>query len=133
MPVQIAGLDLYVNHPVIALGSSEWIPASLELGGRAAAACETHLVVRVQPQTSLVRVRIFHADPESVAGPGLGFTTVFSGPLLLPDGRLVVGDIMGQSRFTTSLLGPGLHRARVDVDDAVGHAHVVDITVARDS
>ncbi|MEU5386636.1 hypothetical protein [Kitasatospora cineracea] len=131
--MQIAGLDLYVNHPIIALGSSEWIPASLELGGRAAAACETHLLVRVQPQTALVRVRIFLAEAENVDGPAIGFATVFDGPLLLPDGRLAIGDVMGQSRFTTSLLGPGTRRVRVDVDDAVGHARALDVTVARDA
>ncbi|MFG2909176.1 hypothetical protein ACGF13_29430 [Kitasatospora sp. NPDC048286] len=131
--MQIAGLDLYVNHPIIALGSSEWMPASLELAGRAAAACETHLLVRVQPQTALVKVRIFLPDTEDLSGPAIGFTTVFDGPLMLPDGRFVIGDVMGQSRFATTLPGPGTRRVRVDVDDAVGHAHAVDITVARDS
>ncbi|MFI6702981.1 hypothetical protein ACIBJC_29250 [Streptomyces sp. NPDC050509] len=32
--VQIAGIDLYVNHPVMALGATEWIPTTLALPGR---------------------------------------------------------------------------------------------------
>ncbi|MFD6292974.1 hypothetical protein [Streptomyces sp. NPDC060205] len=53
--MQIAGVDLYVNHPLMALGSTEWIPTTLALDGAPAAACDTHLIVRVQVQVALVK------------------------------------------------------------------------------
>lgn len=64
--MQIAGVDLYVNHPVMALGSTEWIPTTLALDGAPAAACDTHLIVRVQAQVPLVTIRVFqdHGDAD---------------------------------------------------------------------
>jgi hypothetical protein len=128
--VQIAGLDLYVNHPVMALGSTEWIPTTLALEDRPAAACETHIVVRVQAQVQLVKVRVFIEDISSVGTKQDGFATVFDGSLLLADGRLVVGDVIGQSRYTTNLVGqPGKRRVTVAVDNPNGPAGAVDITL----
>jgi hypothetical protein len=131
--VQIAGVDLYVNHPVIGLGSTEWIPTTLALDGAPATACDTHVVVRVQAQVVLVRVRVFmdHGDTDDRGTGREPLTTVFDGHLLLSDGRLVVGDVVGQSRFTTSLLGePGRRRVRVLVDDPQGRARAVDIVIS---
>ncbi|MFF2548727.1 hypothetical protein ACFVUY_40070 [Kitasatospora sp. NPDC058063] len=134
--MQIAGIDLYANHPVLAIGSTEWIPTTLALNNAPAAACDTHLIVRVQAQTVLVKVRIFK-DHDASGGQGReleSLTTVFDGHLLLSDGRLVVGDIIGESRFTTSLLGmPGRRRVRVSVDDAQGRARAVDIVISADT
>lgn len=134
--MQIAGVDLYVNHPLMALGSTEWIPTTLALDGAPAAACETHVLVRVQAQVVLVKVRIFK-DDDSVDVHGGGrepLTAVFDGHLLLSDGRLVVGDVVGESRFTTSLLGkPGRRRVRVLVDDSQGWARAVDIVISAET
>ncbi|WP_069766842.1 hypothetical protein [Streptomyces sp. LUP30] len=134
--MQIAGIDLYVNHPVMAIGSTEWIPTTLALNNEPAAACETHLIVRVQAQTVLVKVRIFqdHDDSDGQGRDLESLTTVFDGHLLLSDGRLVVGDVVGESPFTTSLLGmPGRRRVRVSVDDAQGRARAVDIVISAET
>ncbi|MFI5751925.1 hypothetical protein ACIBBE_40040 [Streptomyces sp. NPDC051644] len=134
--MQIAGIDLYVNHPVMAIGSTEWIPTTLALNNEPAAACDTHLIVRVQAQTVLVKVRIFkdHGDSDGQGRDLESLTTVFDGHLLLSDGRLVVGDVVGESRFTTSLLGrPGRRRVRVSVDDAQGWARAVDIVISAET
>ncbi|MEI5011852.1 hypothetical protein RB196_35405 [Streptomyces sp. PmtA] len=57
-----------------------------------------------------------------------GFTIVFDSPLLPADGRLVVGDVVGRSRFPTSLVGkPGRHRVTVAVDNPNGPARAVDV------
>ncbi|PVC80683.1 hypothetical protein DBP19_35690 [Streptomyces sp. CS090A] len=134
--MQIAGVDLYVNHPVMALGSSEWIPTTLALDGAAAAACDTHVIVRVQAQVVLVKVRVFndHGDADDYGTGREPLTAVFDGHLLLSDGRLVVGDVVGESRFTTSLLGkPGRRRIRVSVDDPQGWARAVDIVISAET
>lgn len=91
--MQVAGIDLYVNHPVMAVGPTEWIPTTLALNSEPAAACDTHLIVRVQAQTVLVKVRIFkdHGDSDGQGRDLESLTTVFDGHLLLSDGRLVVG------------------------------------------
>ncbi|MFI1645372.1 hypothetical protein ACH4XT_00280 [Streptomyces avidinii] len=134
--MQIAGIDLYVNHPLMAVGSTEWIPTTLALNNEPAAACDTHLIVRVQAQTVLVKVRIFkdHGDSDGRVRDPEGLTTVFDGHLLLSDGRLVVGDVVGESRFTTSLLGkPGRWRVRAAVDDVQGWARAVDIVISAET
>lgn len=128
--MQIAGLDLYVNHPVMALGSTEWIPTTLALQDRPAVACETHVLVRVRAQVPLVKVRVLVEDITGIETTQDGFTTVFDGSLLLADGRLIVGDVIGQSRFTTHLAGgPGRRRVTVAVDQPNGPAGAVDITL----
>ncbi|MEW2708881.1 hypothetical protein AB0948_28375 [Streptomyces koyangensis] len=134
--MQIAGIDLYVNHPVLAIGSTEWIPTTLALNNEPAAACDTHLIVRVQAQTMLVKVRIFqdHDDSDGQGRDMESLSTVFDGHLLLSDGRLVVGDVVGESRFTTSLLGmPGRRRVRVSVDAPQGRARAVDIVISAET
>ncbi|MFD8006661.1 hypothetical protein [Streptomyces mirabilis] len=134
--MQIAGIELYVNHPVMALGSTEWIPTTLALNGEPAAACDTHVIVRVQAQVVLVKVRVFidQGGANDLAGNADALSTVFDGHLLLNDGRFVMGDVIGQSRFTTSLLGmPGRRRVRVAVDDPKGQARVVDIFISSET
>ncbi|MFG3285534.1 hypothetical protein [Streptomyces sp. NPDC048111] len=134
--MQIAGVDLYVNHPVMALGSTEWIPTTLSLDGAPAAACDTHVIVRVQAQVVLVKVRIFkdHGDADDQRTDSESLITVFDGHLLLSDGRLVVGDVIGESRFSTTLPGkPGRWRVRVSVDDPQGWARAVDVVISAET
>ncbi|MFG2434641.1 hypothetical protein [Streptomyces sp. NPDC048508] len=134
--MQIAGVDLYLNHPVMALGSTEWIPTTLALDGAPAAACDTHVIIRVQAQVVLVKVRIFkdHGDADDQEADSESLTTVFDGHLLLSDGRLVVGDVIGESRFSTTLLGkPGKWRVRVSVDDPQGWARAVDVVISAET
>ncbi|MFF9011194.1 hypothetical protein ACF087_36155 [Streptomyces goshikiensis] len=90
----------------------------------------------MQAQTVLVKVRIFqdHDDSDGQGRDLESLTTVFAGHLLLSDGRLVVGDVVGESRFTISLLGmPGRRRVRVSVDDAQGRARAVDIVISAET
>jgi hypothetical protein len=54
---------------------------------------------------------------------------VFDGELLPPNGRLVTGDVMGDSRFITYLGKPGTWSVRVSVDEPAGFARALDITV----
>lgn len=49
--VQVAGVDIYVNHAVLHLGATDWVPVSLTLEEAAAASCETHVAVRVRAGT----------------------------------------------------------------------------------
>ncbi|MGW3835149.1 hypothetical protein [Streptomyces microflavus] len=133
--MQIAGVDLYVNHPVLALGSTEWIPSTLALGSAPAAGCGTHVIVRVQAQTALIKVRLFtDGDRDDHEGDRKPLTTVFDGHLLLNDGRLVVGDVVGESRFITSLLGtPGRRRVQVLVDAPQGQSRAVDVVISAET
>jgi hypothetical protein len=120
----------------MALGSTEWIPTTLALNSEPAAGCDTHVIVRVQAQVVLVKVRVFidQGGMDDSASHAGALTTVFDGHLLLGDGRFVVGDVIGESRFTTSLLGmPGRRRVRVAVDDPKGWARVVDIFISTDT
>ncbi|MEW5539279.1 hypothetical protein [Streptomyces cyaneofuscatus] len=59
-----------MNHPVLALGSTDWIPSTLALGGAPASRCGTHVIVRVQAQRALVKVRLFtdHGDRDDQEG-----------------------------------------------------------------
>ncbi|MER7112767.1 hypothetical protein [Streptomyces sp. NPDC000229] len=126
--MQVAGVDAYVNHPVLALGSTDWLPA-MELGEEAAVACDTHVVVRVKAQAQLIKVRLFVEPFDEGAGPDPSFTTVFEGPLALADGRLVIGDVMGETRFVKLLGEQGRRWIRVAVNEPGWNAVAVDIAV----
>ncbi|MFI7499537.1 hypothetical protein ACIBVL_13710 [Streptomyces sp. NPDC049687] len=127
--MQIAGVEVYVNHPVLHLGATDWPPV-LELGDAPAASCDTHVAVRVRPQSGLIRVRLFqdHGDPVS-ADPA--FTTVFDGRLRLDDGRLAIGDVEGHTRFVRRLGDRGTWQVRIAVDTPGRDARAIDVTVAR--
>ena len=73
--MQIAGVEAYVNHPVLHLGATDWVPVSLDLGAADAASCDTHVAVRVLPQSDLIRVRIFR---DSADGSGLDLLPLLS-------------------------------------------------------
>ncbi|MFC8728192.1 hypothetical protein [Streptomyces bacillaris] len=121
-------MDLYVNHPVTALGSPDWISTDLKLADASAASNDTHVLVRVQPQTALIRVRLFQDHGESIASDP-SFTTVVDGSLYLADRRFVIGDVMGESRFIKYIGGPQRWRVRVAVDDSKGHACAADVVL----
>ncbi|WP_432129380.1 hypothetical protein [Streptomyces sp. bgisy082] len=126
--MQVAGVEIRVNHPVLALGSTDWLPV-LELGGEAAVGCDTHVAIRVQAQVRLIKVRLFTDPLDEAPGPDPSFATVFEGPISLADGRLVIGDVMGVTRFV-SLIGEGGRRQiRVAVDEPGWSAAAVDIFV----
>lgn len=128
--MQIAGVDVYVNHPVLHLGSTDWVPTDLELGDAPAASCDTHVAVRVRPQLGLVAVRIFR-DSEEIPGADPSFTTVFDGQLLLSDGRMAIGDVEGLTRFVRLLGDRGPWNVRVAVDVPGWEARAMDVTVGR--
>lgn len=130
--MQIAGVDMYVTYPVMVIGATDSVPASLAIDGSSAVGSGTHVVVRVEPRGGLVRVRLFNqANGERKLAPS--FSTVFEGVLRLPRGRLVIGDGIGGSRFVKFLGRPGRWRARVAVDDPVRFARAVDVTVRREA
>ncbi|MFF8609495.1 hypothetical protein ACF06X_26550 [Streptomyces sp. NPDC015346] len=126
--MQVAGVEVRVNHPVLALGSTDWLPV-LELADEAAAGCDTHVVVRVQAQVQLIKVRLFTEPFDDGLGPDPSFTTVFEGPISLADGRLVIGDVMGVTRFVSLIGEAGRRRIRVAVDEPGWNAAAVDISV----
>ncbi|MER5685495.1 hypothetical protein [Streptomyces sp. NPDC002205] len=126
--MQIAGVDLYVNHPIMALGSPDWIRDDLELGDAPAASSDTHVIVRVQAQTVLIKVRLFRDHGEGTATDP-SFTTVFDGALYLADRRFVIGDVLGESRFVKYIGGPQRWRVRVSVDDPKGYARAADVVL----
>ncbi|MFE5969028.1 hypothetical protein [Streptomyces sp. NPDC056463] len=126
--MQIAGVDLYVNHPCMALGSPDWIPDDLKLDGKPAASSDTHVILRVQPQTDLIKVRLFRDHGEGVATDS-SFTTVLDQTLYLADRRLAIGDVMGESRFVKYVGGPQRWRARISVDSPDGYARAVDVVL----
>ncbi|TXS74123.1 hypothetical protein [Streptomyces sp. sk2.1] len=126
--MQVAGVDFRVNHPVLALGSSDWLPV-LELGGAAAVGCDTHVAIRVQAQVRLIKVRLFSDPLDEESGPDPSFTTVFEGPISLADGRLVIGDVMGVTRFVSLIGEAGRRHIRVAVDEPGWNAAAVDIFV----
>lgn len=129
--MQIAGVDIYVNRPVLHLGATDWVPISLVLGGAPAAGCETHIAVRVRAQRGLVAVRLF-TPPDGAEGqrPNPAFTTVFDGVLLLDDGRFAVGDVEQRTRFVHRVGDRGRFAVRVAVDvPGPGGAGAVDVVV----
>jgi hypothetical protein len=126
--MQVAGVDFRVNHPVLALGSTDWLPV-LYLEGEAAVGCDTHVAVRIQAQVRLIRVRLFTEPLDGEPGPDASFTTVFEGPISLADGRLVIGDVMGVTRFVSLIGEAGRRRIHVAVDEPGWNAAAVDISV----
>lgn len=131
--MQVAGVDIYVNHPVLHLGATDWVPLSLALETAApAAGCDTHVAVRVRAQRGLIKVRLF-TEPQApeAEGPDPEFTTVFDGPLLLPDGRIAVGDVEQLTRFVHRVGDRGEFDVRVAVDSPGPGAGAIDITITR--
>ncbi|MFI1352858.1 hypothetical protein ACH4TV_04620 [Streptomyces sp. NPDC020898] len=132
--MQVAGVDIYVNHPVLHLGATDWVPVSLALDSAPAASCDTHVAVRVRAQRGLIKVRLF-TQPQALQaeGPDPDFTTVFDGLLLLPDGRIAIGDVEQLTRFAHRVGDRGEFRVRVAVDSPGPDAGAIDITITRPS
>ncbi|MFC9035320.1 hypothetical protein [Streptomyces arboris] len=132
--MQIAGVDIYVNHPVLHLGATDWVPLSLALDTTPAASCDTHVAVRVRPQRGLIKVRLFTPpDYPQAEGPDPEFATVFDGPLLLPDGRIAVGDVEQLTRFVYRVGDRGQFNVRVAVNTPGPDASAIDIVVTNPS
>lgn len=132
--MQAAGVDIYVNHPVLHLGATGWVPVSLVLDSAPAASCDTHVAVRVRPQRGLIKVRLFTQPQEPEAeGPDPDFTAVFDGSLLLPDGRIAVGDVEQLTHFVHRVGDRGEYGVRVAVDSPGPDAGAIDITITRPS
>lgn len=128
--MQIAGVDIYVNHPVLHLGATDWVPLSLTLDSAPAASCDTHVAVRVRPQRGLIKVRLFAPfDDPQAEGSDAEFTTVFDGPLLLPDGRIAVGDVEQLTRFVHRVGDRGQFNVRVAVNTPGTDASAIDIVI----
>lgn len=125
--MQVAGVDIHVNHPVLHLGATDWVPLTLSLGTSPAAGCETHVAVRVRPQHGLVRVRLFAPPLEPDPPP---FPQIFSGPLLLPDGRFAVADVEQLTRFVHRAGDPGYYAVRVTADSPGPEATRIDVTIS---
>jgi len=125
----IARVDQEFADPCMALGSTDWIPHDLELGDAPAVSTDTHVMVRVEAQTALIRMRLFRDDG---TGPEWdpSFIPVSEGLLHLADGRLVIGDTLGESRFVRYVGGPWW-QVRVSVDDPDGYACAVDVVLRR--
>ncbi|MFE7569892.1 hypothetical protein ACFU76_23475 [Streptomyces sp. NPDC057539] len=132
--MKVAGVDIYVNHAVLHLGATDWVPLSLALADAPAASCDTHVAVRVRPQTGLIKVRLFvQPQPEDPNGADPTFVTVFDGSLLLPDGRLAIGDVEQLTRFVHRVGDRGEYRVRVDADSPGANARAIDITIVQSS
>lgn len=85
--MQSAGLELQGDHPVMAPGSTPWIPTTLALRDRPAARCETPVLVRVRTQLSPVKARGFLAGTSGDEMTQDGWTSVGDSPLLPAGGH----------------------------------------------
>ncbi|MFD3377594.1 MULTISPECIES: hypothetical protein [unclassified Streptomyces] len=64
-------------------------------------------------------------------GPDPDFTAVFDGSLLLPDGRIAVGDVEQLTRFVYRVGDRGEYNVRVAVDSPGPDAGAVDVSITR--
>lgn len=132
--MQVAGVDLYVNHAVLHLGATDWVPVSLVLTEASAASCDTHVAVRVRPQAGLIKVRFFVlSESENSEEVDPSFTTIFDGSLILSDGRIAIGDVEQLSRFVYRVGDRGEFKVRVAVDSPGRDARAIDVMINRSS
>ncbi|MCX4613080.1 MULTISPECIES: hypothetical protein [Streptomyces] len=95
------------------LGATDWLPLAPASDG-------THQgTFFVQPQSE---------DPE---GADPAFTTAFNGSLLLPDGRIAVGDVEQLTQFVYQVGDHGEFKVHVAVDSPGADARVIDVTIIR--
>ncbi|MER7694472.1 hypothetical protein [Streptomyces sp. NPDC097610] len=85
----------------------------------------SHVQIAARAQMGLVRVRLWNR-----AGPAAG-SVLFDGDLVLDDGAVGVGDILGVSRFVQNVGTPGAHHIRVTVDDP-DIASRIDVVIDQD-
>ncbi|WP_406408709.1 hypothetical protein [Streptomyces sp. NBC_01643] len=121
-----------MNHAVLHLGATDWVPLSLALAEAPAASCDTHVAIRVRPQTGLIKMRLFvQSQPEDPERADPAFTTVFDGSLLLPDGRITVADVEQLTRFVYRVGDRGEFKVCVAVDSPGANARAIDVTITR--
>lgn len=118
----IGGAEIYLNHPVISIGSGELQDDVTPLEGSPFIATERNIRIAARAQVGLVRVRIW-----SRASPVEG-VVVFDGSLLLGDGSVYIGDVLGASRYQQRVGDPGKRRLMISVDDP-GKASRINIVV----
>lgn len=104
-------VEVYVNYPVLVLGSAGDYDLSIIGTGDPATASRSHVAVAVRAQIALVRVT-FWSSVRVRSG-----TIVYSGPLELADGRFYVNDVEGLTRYSRLIGAPGPHNFVIAVDD----------------
>jgi hypothetical protein len=120
--MRIGGVELYLNHPVVLIGSTDPEPGALQVGEGGVAASTAHVMVATKANVELVSVRLW-LDEEISKG-----RVIFNGTLDLDDGRLAVGDHAGLWRFVATLGKRGTVRLAVAVDE-VGSASTLDVYI----
>ncbi|AYG79490.1 hypothetical protein DWB77_01605 [Streptomyces hundungensis] len=118
----IGSAEFYLNHRVVRIGATVPPEEDLVLAGAPLVASRSHIQLAARAQMGLVRIRLWNR-----AGPA-GCSVLFEGDLMLDDGAIQVGDILGVSRFVQNIGAPGAHRIRVAVDDP-GVASRVDVVI----
>ncbi|MFD9374179.1 hypothetical protein ACFWBH_01345 [Streptomyces sp. NPDC059999] len=118
----IGGADIYLNHPVIRVGSGGLQENLTPLGGSPFIVTGECIRIAARAQVGLVRVRVWNE-----ASPIEG-VVVFDGSLLLSDGSVYIGDVLGASRYQQRVGDPGDQRLMVSVDDP-GKASRINIVV----
>lgn len=116
----IGSTSIHLNHRVIRIGSTSPPDDVLDVRGVPLAWGEKHVQIAARAQVGPVRVRLWNG-----IGPAEG-TCQFTGTLLLEDGVLAVGDILGTSSYTQRVGAPGEHRVRIYIDDP-GAASRIDV------
>ncbi|MFD0141304.1 MULTISPECIES: hypothetical protein [unclassified Streptomyces] len=114
--------EIFLNHPVIRIGSTELPDDVVALHGSNIIATERHLHLAARAQVGLVRVRLW-SDASPVEG-----VVIFDGSLRLDDGMVCVGDVLGVSSFRQGIGVPGNRRVLVSVDDP-GNASRIDFVL----
>jgi hypothetical protein len=118
----IGSVELHLNHRAVRIGATAPPEEVLALAGAPLVASRSHIQIAARTQVGPVRVRLWNR-----AGPA-GGSVLFEGDLVLDDGAIGVGDILGVSRFVENIGEPGAHRIRVAVDD-LGVASRVEVII----
>ncbi|MFD9258174.1 hypothetical protein [Streptomyces sp. NPDC059538] len=118
----VGSAEIYLNHPVIRIGSTELPGDVVALQGSKLIATEGHLHVAARAQVGLVRARLW-SDASPVEG-----VVIFDGSLRLDDGVVCIGDVLGASSFRQGIGVPGNRRILVSVDDP-GNASRIDVVL----
>jgi hypothetical protein len=107
--VLTGAIDIYVNNPIVIIGSTAW--PELDWGEGPAGADGRHVAVRTRGQVALTRVSVW-----TTTMPVVG-EVVFDGELDLNDYTIVVGDLERLTRWTHRIGQTGRQRVVVRVDD----------------
>jgi hypothetical protein len=88
--MHLADVEFSVDHPLIVLGATAWIPTTLAIYDNPAVGEDTHIVVRAHAGTDLIAVRLF--DDTRPITP---LTEVFAGETDLTDPRAELSTELG--------------------------------------